>query len=46
MGMLSQEIVRNRFHAFSSGFLWIEQVMNKKKILGILMKQNLNKKIA
>ena len=29
-----------------SGFLWIEQVVNEMKILGILIKQNLNGKIA
>ena len=34
------------FHAFLIGFLWLEQVMNENKILGILMKQNLNMKIA
>ena len=34
------------FPAFWSGFLCIEQVMNEKKILGILMKKNLNRKIA
>ena len=31
---------------FFSGFLCIEQVMNEKKILGILMKQNQNREIA
>ena len=30
------------FPAFWSGLLCIEQVMNEKKILGSLMKQNLN----
>ena len=34
------------FPAFRSGFLCIEQVTNEKKILRILVKQNMNKKIA
>ena len=34
------------FAMFLSGFLCIEQVRNEKKILGVLMKQNLNRKIA
>ena len=32
--------------AFESGFSCIEQLMNEKKALGILMKQNLNRKIS
>ena len=46
--MLLREILKNTvfFPAFWSGFLCIEQVMNEKKILGILMKLNLNRKIA
>ena len=34
------------FPGFLSGFFCIEQVTNEKKILGISMKQNLNRKIA
>ena len=34
------------FSAFLSMCLCMEQVMNEKKISGILMKQNLNRKIA
>ena len=34
------------FPVFWSGFLCIEEVMNEMKILGILMKQNQNRKIA
>ena len=49
--MLPRKILKNTvflmpFPAFWNGFLCIEQVMNEKKILGILMKQNLNRKIA
>ena len=49
--MLQRKMLKNRvflmpFPAFLSGFLCIEQVMNEKKILGILMKQNLSRKIA
>ena len=41
-GMLPRKILNNRvslmpFSVFQSGFLCIEQVMNEKKILGILM---------
>ena len=41
-GMLHWKILKNRvslmpFRAFWSGFLYIEQVMNEKKILVILM---------
>ena len=35
-----------QFPAFLSGFLCIEQVINEKKILGIIIKQSLNRKIA
>ena len=34
------------FSAFSCGFICMEQVTNEKKILGILVKQNMNRKIA
>ena len=34
------------FPAFWCGFLCMEQVTNEKKILGILVKQNMNSKIA
>ena len=34
------------FPVFWSGFLCIELVVNEMKILGILIKQNLNRKIA
>ena len=34
------------FPAFWSGFLCMEQVTNEKKILRILVKQNMNRKIA
>ena len=49
--MLLQEILKNRvslkpLSAFLSGFLCIEQVTNEKKLLGILVKQNLNRNIA
>ena len=50
-GMLPQEILKNRvslmpFPSFWCGFLYMEQVTNEKKILGILVKQNMNRKIA
>ena len=43
-GMLPRNILKNRvslmlFPVFWSGFLCIEQVMNEKKILGILMNE-------
>ena len=34
------------FPAFWCGFLGVEQVTNEKKILRILVKQNMNRKIA
>ena len=34
------------FPAFWCGFLCMEQVINEKKILRILVKQNMNRKIA
>ena len=34
------------FAAFWCGFLCMEQVTNEKKILRILVKQNMNRKIA
>ena len=50
-GMLRREILKNRFSlmpfpAFWTGCLCRMQVTNGKKILRILVKQNLNKKIA
>ena len=50
-GHAPQENFENRvylmpFPAFWCGFLCIEQVTNEKKILRILVKQNMNKKIA
>ena len=50
-GMLSRNILKNRvslmpFPAFWCGFLCMEQVINEKKILRILVKQNMNRKIA
>ena len=50
-GMLSRKILKNRvslmpFPAFWCGFLCMEQVTNEKKILRILVKQNMNRKIA
>ena len=50
-GMLPGKILKNRvslmpFPAFWCGFLCMEQVTNKKKILRILVKQNMNRKIA
>ena len=50
-GMLRRKILKNRvslmpFPAFWCGFLCMEQVTNEKKILRILVKQNMNRKIA
>ena len=50
-GMLFRKILKNRaslmpFPAFWSGFLCMKQVTNEKKILRLLVKQNLNRKIA
>ena len=50
-GMLPRKILKNRvslmpFPAFWCGFLCMEQVTNEKKILRILVKQNMNRKIA
>ena len=50
-GMLPRKILKNRvslmpFPAFWCGFLCMEQVTNEKKILRILLKQNMNRKIA
>ena len=49
--MLPRKILKNRvslmpFSAFWCGFLCMEQVTNEKKILRILVKQNMNRKIA
>ena len=49
--MLARKIWKNRvslmpFPAFWCGFLCMEQVTNEKKILRILVKQNMNSKIA
>ena len=49
--MLPREILNNRvslmpFPAFWCGFLCMEKVTNEKKILRILVKQNMNRKIA
>ena len=49
--MLPGEILNNRvslmpFPAFWCGFLCMEKVTNEKKILRILVKQNMNRKIA
>ena len=49
--MLHRKILKNRvslmpFPAFWCGFLCMEQVTNEKKILRILVKQNMNRKIA
>ena len=46
-GMLPRKILKNRvslmpFPAFWCGFLCMEQVTNEKKILKILVKQNMN----
>ena len=45
------KILKNRvslmpFPAFWCGFLCMEQVTNEKKMLRILVKQNMNRKIA
>ena len=50
-GMLPRKILKNRvslmpFPAFWCRFLCMEQVTNEKKILRILVKQNINRKIA
>ena len=50
-GMLLGKILKNRvslmpFLAFWCGFLCMEQVTNDKKILRIIVKQNMNRKIA
>ena len=49
--MLPRKILKNRvflmpFPAFWCGFLCMEQVTSEKKILRILVKQNMNRKIA
>ena len=49
--MLPREILENRvssmaFPTFWCGFLCMERVTNEKKILRILVKQNMNRKIA
>ena len=49
--MLTRKILKNRvslmpFPAFWCGFLCMEPVTNEKKILRILVKQNMNRKIA
>ena len=49
--MLPGKILKNRvslmpFPAFWCGFSCMEQVTNEKKILRILVKQNMNRKIA
>ena len=49
--MLPRKILKNRvslmpFPAFWCEFLCMEQVTNEKKILRILVKQNMNRKIA
>ena len=49
-GMLPRKILKNRvslmlFPAFWCGFLCMEQVTSEKKILGILVKQNMNRKM-
>ena len=49
--MLPRKILENRvslmpFSAFWCGFLCMKQVTNEKKILRILVKQNMNRKIA
>ena len=49
--MLPREILKNRvslmpFPAFWGGFLCMEKMTNEKKILRILVKQNMNRKIA
>ena len=50
-GMLPRKILKNRvslmpFPAFWCGLLCMEQVANEKKVLRILVKQNMNTKIA
>ena len=50
-GMLPRKILKNRvslmaFPALWCGFLCIEQVTHEKEILRILVKQNMNRKIA
>ena len=50
-GMLPRKILKNRvslmlFPTFWCGFLCMEQVTNEKKILRILVKQNMNRKFA
>ena len=50
-GMRPRKILKNRvslmtFSAFWCGFLCMEQVINEKGILRILVKQNVNRKIA
>ena len=50
-GIFLQKILKNRvflmpFPAFWCGFLCMEQVTNEKKILRILVKQNMNRKIS
>ena len=49
--MLSRKMLKNRvslmpFPQFWCGFLRMGQVTNEKKILRILVKQNMNRKIA
>ena len=49
--MLPRKVLKNRvslmsFPAFWCGFLCMEQVTNEKKVLRILVKQNMNRKIA
>ena len=45
-GVLKNTVFLMLYPEFWSRFLCIEQVSNEKKILGILMKQNINRKIA
>ena len=50
-GPAPRKILKNRvslmpFPAFWSGFLCMEEVTNEKKILRILVKQNMNRKIG
>ena len=48
-GMLSRKILKNRVSLMPFPALWflcMEQVTNKNKILRILVKQNMNRKIA
>ena len=44
--MLKNRVSLMPFPAFWCGFLCMEQVTNEKKILRILVKQNMNRKIA